>query len=36
MVEENNALKNILQGAVITYDDDTVRDVSDYYRSYNF
>lgn len=35
-MEENNALKDILQGAVITYDDDdSVRDVSDYYHSYN-
>ena len=28
VVEENNALKNILQGAVIIYDDDSMRDVS--------
>lgn len=28
VVEENNALKNILQSAVIIYDDDSMRDVS--------
>ena len=31
-MEENNALKNILKGAVIACDDDGMQDVGSYYE----